>query len=174
MSAKMRFITAMLIFSTIALVVKNVEYSASVIVLARCVIGALFLMGFFVVTRRSPDWQAIKANGRWLLLSGIGLGLNWLFLFEAFKHTTVSVSILCYYLAPVIALLSAPIFLKENITRQQVLCILIALLGMFFVSGAYSGEIVGVTGIAFALLAALFYASVIVINRKIKNISPYG
>ena len=173
MSAKMRFITAMLIFSTIALVVKNVEYSASVIVLARCVIGALFLMGFFGVTRRSPDWQAIKENGRWLLLSGIGLGLNWLFLFEAFKHTTVSVSILCYYLAPVIALLSAPIFLKETITRQQVLCILVALLGMFFVSGAYSGEIVGVTGIVFALLAALFYASVIVINRKIKNISPY-
>lgn len=80
---------------------------------------------------------------------------------------------LCYYLAPILVILAAPLVIGEKLTIKKALCALTALVGMVFVSGVFDTGFGGVSemkGIFFGLAAAVLYASVILINKKMAPI----
>ena len=120
--------------------------------------------------------EQIRDNLKLLIISGICIGINWILLFEAFRHTTLAIASICYYMAPVFVILVSPVLLHETLTARKVVCVLLALLGMMFVSGIFENGLSGITdlsGVFFALGAAVFYASVIVCNKKFSPISAY-
>ena len=97
-------------------------------------------------------------------------------LFEAYRYTTVATATLCYYLAPVFVILVSPMLLKEKLTKKKLACVLVALVGMVFVSGVVETGIPTLSeirGVILGIGAALFYASVIVMNKHLKNISAF-
>ena len=107
-------------------------------------------------------------------LSGIGIGLNWIFLFQAYKYTTVSTATLSYYSAPVIVTILSPIILKERLSLIKFLCVIGAMTGMIFIAGnsESSGAVYNHTlGIIYGVSAAVFYASVIIMNKFIKGLA---
>ena len=173
MHPKIQVLLSMLIFSTVGLTVRFVEMPSAVVVLARAVLGTLFMLGFVYLTGKVINKESIRANAKVLIASGIALGLNWMLLFEAFSHTTIAVAVLCYYLAPVFVIVGSPFILKERITGLQLGCVLGALLGMVFVSGFIDGELRGFWGIVLAMSAAVFYASVMFLNKFVKGVSTY-
>ncbi len=173
MHPKIQVLVSMLIFSTVGLTVRFVEMPSAVVVLARAVLGTLFMLGFVYLTGKVINKESIRANAKVLIASGIALGLNWMLLFEAFSHTTIAVAVLCYYLAPVFVIVGSPFILKERITGLQLGCVLGALLGMVFVSGFIDGELRGFWGIVLAMSAAVFYASVMFLNKFVKGVSTY-
>ena len=59
------------------------------------------------------------------------MGLNWIFLFQGYKYTSISNATLSYYFAPVFVTILAPFILKEKLTLSKFLCVLMALVGMF-------------------------------------------
>lgn len=104
------------------------------------------------------------------LCSGALLGINWYFLFKAFEYTTISSAILIYYFAPIIVIGLSPFILSERLTGFKFLCMILALIGLFLVildptsiSTINTGNFMG---IIYALAAAIFYASVILINKR--------
>ena len=125
--------------------------------------------------RKNKDtYASIKANLLPLILSGIALGANWVLLFEAYRYTDVSIATLCYYLAPVLIVLFSPLVLREKLTLQKIISVGIALLGMVFVSGIFSGVTsANPIGIIFGVMAAVLYATVVFINKRIKNVDAY-
>lgn len=173
MHPKIQVLLSMLIFSTVGLTVRFVEMPSAVVVLARAVLGTLFMLGFVYLTGKVINKESIRANAKVLIASGIALGLNWMLLFEAFSHTTIAVAVLCYYLAPVFVIVGSPFILKERITGLQLGCVLGALLGMVFVSGFIDGELRGFWGIVLAMSAAVFYASVMFLNKFLNGVSTY-
>ena len=173
MHPKIQVLLSMLIFSTVGLTVRFVEMPSAVEVLARAVLGTLFMLGFVYLTGKVINKESIRANAKVLIASGIALGLNWMLLFEAFSHTTIAVAVLCYYLAQVFVIVGSPFILKERITGLQLGCVLGALLGMVFVSGFIDGELRGFWGIVLAMSAAVFYASVMFLNKFVKGVSTY-
>ena len=99
------------------------------------------------------------------------MGLNWIFLFQGYKYTSISNATLSYYFAPVFVTILAPFVLKEKLTLSKFLCVLMALVGMFCivgVDGINGGS--DLIGIFYGLLAAGFYASVILMNKFLKGI----
>ena len=105
------------------------------------------------------------------------IGIHWIFLFEAYHHTTVAVATLCYYLAPVFVIIASPFVLKEKLSLKQGVCVAVALVGMIFVSGIFKRESMGnfqITGVLFGLGAAVIYATVIILNKHLKQISSYA
>jgi RarD protein len=173
MHPKIQVLLSMLIFSAVGLTVRFVEMPSAVVVLARAVLGTLFMLSFVYLTGKVINKESIRANAKVLIASGIALGLNWMLLFEAFSHTTIAVAVLCYYLAPVFVIVGSPFILKERITGLQLGCVLGALLGMVFVSGFIDGELRGFWGIVLAMSAAVFYASVMFLNKFVKGVSTY-
>ena len=75
-------------------------------------------------------------------------------LFEAYRYTTIAVATLCYYMAPVLLIAFSPLLFKEKLTGRQIVCVLLAALGMVLVSGVLDGgglDDGAMTGIALAL-----------------------
>ncbi len=175
-TAKLHFIISMLIFGTIGIFVKYIPLSSSVIACARGFIGMIFLCIVILIKKGKISFKEIKSNLWQLLLSGAAIGVNWFFLFEAYNYTTVATATLCYYFAPVFVIIASPFLLKEKLSARKVLCAVTAFVGIVCVSGAADGGIPSLsemTGIAFGLGAALLYAFVMVLNKKISNISAY-
>lgn len=168
MNAKLRNITAMLIFGTIGLFVKNIELSSSEIALTRGFIGGVTLILATIFLKKKISFEAIKNNLYLLIFSGLAVGLNWIFLFQGYKYTSISNATLSYYFAPVFVTILAPFILKEKLTLSKFLCVLMALVGMFCIVGVNGGS--DLIGIAYGLLAAGFYASVILMNKFLKEI----
>ena len=107
-----------------------------------------------------------------LMLSGAFIGFNWILLFEAYNYTTVSIATLCYYMAPVIVILLSPIFLKERLTLIKFFCIIAAIVGTVFISNANGNDKTSLLGVIFGLSAAVLYALIIIMNKKISNVDP--
>ena len=176
-NAKIRLMTAMFIFGTIGIFVRNIPLPSSIIALARGIIGTLFLIIFTRIKKIRISYEEIKNNLVILCLSGMLIGIHWIFLFEAYHHTTVAVATLCYYLAPVFVIIASPFVLKEKLSLKQGVCVAVALVGMIFVSGIFKRESMGnfqITGVLFGLGAAVIYATVIILNKHLKQISSYA
>ena len=174
--AKLNVIISMTIYGTIGLFVRNIDLPSSVISMIRGIIGAPFLLAVLAVKKQKINFESIKANLRYLILSGSLLGFNWILLFEAYRYTTVSTATLCYYLAPIIIVALSPVMFREKITLKKILCIITAVIGMAFVSGFAAGkmpELSEIRGIILATGAAVFYAFIVIFNKKLSGISAY-
>jgi len=175
MKAKFIFIVVMLIFGSIGLFVKNIDLSSSEMALFRGTIGSLFLIGASFLVKQKFSLKMSKRNLILLLLSGAALGFNWIFLFESYRYTTISNATLSYYFAPVFVMILAPLLLKEKWTWMKGISIVFAFVGLLLVVNPGAETSVGTynhpVGILNGLLAAAFYASMILINKFIKGLS---
>ena len=174
--------SSMLIFGTIGLFRRYIPLSSGLLAFSRGILGALFL-GLFLMIRRLPEQRLKKRKDSWnrasapvfflLILSGALIGVNWIFLFEAFNYTTVATATLCYYMQPTIVILLSPLLLNERLTGKKLLCAAAAIAGMVLVTGlpeassasAFSASD-NLKGILLGLGAAALYAAVIIVNKK--------
>ena len=175
MQAKLKIIFAMVTFGTIGIFVRNIELPSTIIALARGIIGTLFLLLVVFAKGKGLDYSAIKRNLTILAASGACIGFNWILLFEAYRYTTVATATLAYYMAPIFVIMASPFVLKERLTAIKGVCVAMALTGMVLVSGVVQSGMDGVdfTGILCGVGAASLYATVILLNKFIKNISAY-
>lgn len=175
-SAKLKMIISMAIFGTIGIFVNYINVPSSMVAVCRGFTGALFLCLFMVLTGKKISFADIRQNFLRLMVTGCFIGINWILLFESYKYIGVANGTLCYYLEPVILVIGAAFIYKEKISPVKAICVIVALMGMVFVSGVFppsgEGKLSGL-GIALGLGAALLYASVVLLNRGIKNISSY-
>ena len=172
---KINLIVSMAIFGTIGLFVKNISLSSSVIAMSRGLIGSLFLLLFLFIKKEEIRLSSIKASFIPLALSGILIGINWILLFESYKYTTIATATLCYYFAPIFVMIASIFLFKEHLNKKQILCIICAFIGMIFVSGILEIEsfvLSEIKGVILGLSAALLYASVVLMNKFIKDIKP--
>ena len=169
-------ILSMCIFGTIGILRRYIPLPSSLIALVRGIIGAGFL-GIVTLVRKKPlNRVAVRKNLPLLILSGGAIGFNWILLFEAYNYTTVATATLCYYLAPILVILAAPLVLGEKLTWRKGVCAAVALAGMVLVSGVTETGFHGLQewkGILYGIGAAVLYASVILMNKKIKAIPAY-
>lgn len=170
--ARVMLIISMAIFGTIGPFVRNISLNSGEIALYRAVLAAILIGGYLLISKQKLDLKNIKKEVLLLFFSGAAMGLNWILLFEAFNYTTVSVATLSYYFAPVIVILVCPVLFKEKMTAKQWICFIMSTLGIIFITGI--GDLGQNTshmkGILFGLSAAVFYATVILLNKFIKNV----
>lgn len=174
-SARLRFVLAVLLYGTIGPVVRFIALPSEVIVLFRGTFGSLFVWLFMRMRGQSLDRRAIRANLRWLVTSGICLGLNWIFLFAAYVHTTVAIASLCNYMAPIIVIALSPVVFGERIGPKRLACVVAAFVGIMLVSGVLgSGAAeVDLVGIALGLLAAAAFVGIVICNKKIVGVGAF-
>ena len=180
MNAKFKIITAMVTFGTIGVFVRYIPLPSSIIALVRGLLATFFLLAVMAAGKRRPDRTAIRRNLALLLISGALIGFNWILLFEAYNYTSVAVATLCYYLAPVFVIIASPFILGEKLTTRKTLCVIAALGGMVLVSGVIQNYVNGgntedlnLTGVLLGIGAGALYATIILMNKKLKDISSY-
>ena len=169
---RIMLIISMTVFGTIALFVRNIPLASGEIALYRAILAALLIAVYLFITKQKIPFQKIKKELLLLILSGMAMGVNWILLFEAYKYTTVSVATLSYYFAPVIVTVVCPFLFREKMTGKQIVCFVMSTIGLVLITGI--GDLsVGshhFIGILCGLGAAVFYATVILLNKFIKNV----
>ena len=166
----------MTIFGTIGIFRKFIPMPSGFLAMTRGFIGAFFLILLMVFWKKRVDLAAIGKKIWLLIISGAFIGFNWILLFEAYNYTSVATATLCYYAAPIFVIIASPFLLGERLTAKKIVCVLIAAIGMVMVSGIFSASFGGLgdlIGVFLGLGAALLYASVVILNKKIGKIPPY-
>ena len=164
-------ITSMAIFGTLGIFVRNIPLSSGELALYRAVMAAVVIGIYLLMTKQRSPLGKIKKELPLLLFSGVAMGINWILLFEAYNYTTVSIATLSYYFAPVIVTLVCPFLFREKLTLKQMICFIMSTLGIVLITGIGGGSgNKDLLGIFFGLGAAVFYATVILLNKFIKNV----
>lgn len=163
----------MVIFGTVGVAAKMADLPSGVIAVGRGLIGAASVALLALLLKKK---MAVgKKDWLYLIASGACIGINWIFLFESYHYTSVAVSTVCYYLAPVFMVVGSVIVYHEKLSVKQVICVLVALIGTAFLSGLKKMENVReLIGMGFAIAAGAFYAAATMINKHPLEADDYG
>ena len=170
------FISSMLIFGTIGIFRRHIPLPSAFLAFSRGILGGLFLVVFLKLKRRKPAGKLPVQTVLRLAVSGAVMGVNWILLFEAYNYTTVAVATLCYYMQPTIVVLLSPVIFQERLTLRKGACAAVAVVGMVLVSGVTGGvgpQAGDPRGILFGLGAAVCYAVVVIMNKKMTGIEAF-
>ncbi len=164
------YILSLLLFGTNGLYVARLSLASSHIVLFRTLIGGLVLTAL-VLLRGGFALRDVKAECGPLLLGGVALGLNWVALFGAYRLLNVSLATLIYYAGPMLVMLFSPLLFREKLTGIKIAAILLVACGLLLISGSIAAGGLSLTGLLTAAGSALFYAALIVFNKRIRKTS---
>ena len=169
-------VASMLIFGTIGLFRRYIPCTSAFLAFVRGILGGMLLLVFTRIRKKDTGEKLPRQAMIWLAVSGAVIGINWMLLFEAYNHTTVAVATLCYYMQPTIVMLVSPLLFRERLTKRKAICAVIAVIGMVLVSGVIASGGAGtgnLKGVLLGLGAAVCYASVIIMNKKITGVDAY-
>ncbi|MFJ7186869.1 DMT family transporter [Lysinibacillus xylanilyticus] len=171
MSGKLSFILSMIIFGAVGVFAKYIKLPSSEIAFWMSLVGACFLLLIFLAKKERFTKTTILQNKWPLILSSFALCGNWIFLFQAYKETTIANAALSYYFAPVLVICLSPIVLKEKILLRKIFYVCAALVGLYFIVQSQTTETSEhYIGIVYGLIAACFYTIVTFTNKYIRGL----
>ena len=172
MNDTFKLLTAVIIFGTNGFFIRYINAPNETLIMARGLIGALFIVFLMFLNKDYPEFKSIKKNLKYLLASGTLMGLSYIFLFKGYDYS-ISITTLINNSAPIIALVISAIFLKEKINKKQNICILLVVIGVLLVSGIFETKNeTNIASVVFGLISAIGYVFVLLINKKMKDIKP--
>jgi chloramphenicol-sensitive protein RarD len=114
--------------------------SAPEILAHRCLWTTLFLLLLLTWQGRWPELREAARSRRTLLYcfaSGLALSTNWLFFIWAVNVDRVVETSLGYFMTPLVNVLFGAIFLRERLTRWQLVSVLLAFVGVLYLTLGY-------------------------------------
>ena len=106
----------------------------------RFVWTSLFLIAVLTCQQRWVDVKSILSSRRatiYCLASGVAIAINWfLFIFAVLINRVLETS-LGYFMTPLVNVLFGAIFLRERLTRLQILSVLLAASGVLYLTFGY-------------------------------------
>ena len=106
----------------------------------RFVWTSLFLIGTLTWQQRWPDVKAILASRRttiFCVASGVAIASNWFFFIFAVLINRVLETSLGYFMTPLVNVLFGAVFLRERLTRLQILSVTLAIVGVLYLTIGY-------------------------------------
>ncbi|MGW0909280.1 DMT family transporter [Streptomyces sp. NPDC002853] len=164
---------AMVLSGTLGIFVVESGASAFNVVFFRVLFGALalgayaFARGYFRGHGLTPRKLGLAALG------GAFIVFNWVFLFKAYEETSISLATVVYHTQPFLLVLLSAVIFRERLSSRQLMWLGTAFVGLVLVSGVRPGDLGSLTGIGFALLAALLYGLSTLVTKRITGVRPH-
>lgn len=166
---------AMAISGTIGWFVVQSGLPTLEVVFWRCAFGvlALGLVCWAMGLLRGLTWRI----ARWAALGGVAIVTNWLLLFGAYSHASISVATAVYNTQPFMLVVFGALLFGERITLAKLGWLVTAFGGMLLIAQARpSADLPGnnyALGIAMALGAAFFWALASVVAKRLTGTPPH-
>ena len=166
-----KYLLSLLLFGSNGVVASLIHLGSREIVLARTLVGSLFLAAVFFISRQKLRGLHNPKHLMLVGLSGAALGASWMFLYEAYTRIGVSLATLAYYCGPVIVMAVSPVVFHQRMSGIKALGLVTVLAGMALVNG---GAILR-EGFSFGwlcgMMAAVLYAVMVIANKKATGIA---
>jgi len=142
------------------------------IIFYRLLFGIIAIAIFFACCGRLAELR-LKENKRHIFLLGILQAGTMLSYFISVKYTTVAISVLLLYTAPIYVTLLAPLLLKEPVTRRSLSALVLSLSGVILIirpSAVFQDtDSMYAIGLLCGLISGLLYACMILTSRYLKG-----
>ncbi|GAB2178291.1 DMT family transporter [Dongia sp. agr-C8] len=161
-----KLVAGLMLIGTVGAGVVATGLDAITIVFWRSAIGAGFMLAWCLATGILPDRSLSRRNLMLGMVAGVSLVLSWAAFFAGILLTNISTATILFHIQPFLILLIGAAVWKERVTRDQLLWLIAAFIGVVLASGLTRshrlspGEIDPdwLLGIAINLGGALLYA----------------
>lgn len=170
--------TAMMLSGTLGVFVVESGAPPFDVVFFRVLFGALALGGYVLARGWLRDHGFTRRTLGLAVLGGVFIVFNWVFLFEAYQNTSISVATVVYHTQPFYVVLLGALLFRERLTAARAGWIGVAFAGLVLVSGVTPGDFTNgggsyLLGLGQALLAALLYGLSTVVTKRISGVRPH-
>jgi drug/metabolite transporter (DMT)-like permease len=158
----------MIAASTASIFIKLCDAPALIIATYRMVFASLILMPYAFYKKTGRGWA--RSDIRWFVLSGLLLGLHFVFWIASLKYTSVASSVVLVSTHPIFVGLGASLFLKERLGMNLILGIILSVLGSGLISyGDMALSKEALMGDGLALLGAMAASGYFLVGRKMRK-----
>lgn len=157
------------LFGLNGVVASHILLNSYEIVFFRTLLGGLLMAVLFFLRREKFTFLQHKKQFLCLMLSGLIMGVHWMFLYEAYARIGAGLGTVMCYLGPVLVMALSPLLFGEKIMPYKLAGFAAVVLGVFFISGTV-GTQMDSTGFLCGLLSAVTYAGMVIFNKKARDI----
>lgn len=172
MSDSLKYFISVFLYGTLGFFLAFIDVNSEFVVFCRGTFGCLFILLLLAIKKQKLDIKAIKKNFVYLMVCGISLGINEIFLFIGYKYA-VSLASLGNYTAPITIIVISAILYKDKLSIKQILCILASFIGVILLTGVFTGTNNDIRGLIFGLCGSIGFVALVFMNKKLKDIGPY-
>lgn len=172
MSDSLKYFISVFLYGTLGFFLAFIDVNSEFVVFCRGTFGCLFILLLLAIKKQKLDIKAIKKNFVYLMICGISLGINEIFLFIGYKYA-VSLASLGNYTAPITIIVISAILYKDKLSIKQILCILASFIGVILLTGVFTGTNNDIRGLIFGLCGSIGFVALVFMNKKLKDIGPY-
>ncbi len=167
-----RILLAVVLWSTVGLVIRYAGQPVSILIFFSCVISATTLGLYLLSQKRKISLRGLRPFPTLVVLGPVSL-INTFSFYFAYQHTSVANAVLTHYTAPIFVALLAPLFLKERPSARTVISVALAPAGLWIMLGISAEHFFGLffpgddntAGIMAGLLSGFSYGLLIIILR---------
>ena len=174
-------VIAMMLSGTIGYFVIDSGQSFWNVVFFRCLIGAITL-GIYAWFRGGlPSGVFQKGTVLLIILGGITLVSNWVFLFASFDYIPFSIATMAYHTQPLMLVIVSALIAGQRIAPSLLFWLLVSFAGLLLVAELdvqhltelFSAKGDAILGLGLALAAALLYTVTTLVTKKVEQVPPY-
>lgn len=164
-----KYIASLLLFGSNGIVAARVALPSAEIVFWRTLLGSGLLLLLLAAAGHPPSLFRGGRDALLVTLSGVCMGLSWIFLYEAYDRIGVSLASLAYYCAPAIVMALSPWLFGEKITVWNAAGFVTVFFGVLLTNGAVTGE-ADSFGLLCGILSALAHAGMVIFSKKAEGL----
>ena len=180
----LEMILAMMLSGTIGYFVVHSGQSFWNVVFFRCVIGGGLLLAYAFYRGVLPEALKQRSMLLLVLLGGVTLVANWVFLFASFSYIPFSIATVAYHTQPLMLVLAGAVLARQAPTGSLIFWLIVSFTGLWFVIELDMAEVRGllqgdtssveaIFGLGLALAAALLYTVTTLITKQVSSVPPY-
>lgn len=171
--AMLRMTLAMILSGSIGFLVVESGEDVITVVFWRCLIGAGAIATYVVLTGRVAASVLTVRTWGLMVLSGVTMAANWVFFFKAYAHAPISTVTIVYHLYPFVLILAAGVFFNERVQARSLRWAAVAFAGVVVIATGSGGNAgIDLTGIGLTAVAMVFYATTLLIAKRLHDVSP--
>lgn len=172
-SAVTRLTVGLMLIGTVGAAAMATGLDPITIVFWRSVIGMAFMLAWCLATGILPDRTITRRNLIVGSVAGTSLVLSWAAFFGGIALTSISTATILFHIQPFLILLLSALIWKERVTRDQMLWLMVAFVGVALASGlslsAARFDRDWTLGVLLTLAGACVYAVTAVAGKGLAN-----
>jgi len=168
-----KYLLGLLVFGSNGIIASFIDMPSYEIVLMRAVLGVTMLFILYYLTGNRITIMKHKRDFIFIALSGIAMGADWLFLFEAYGQIGVGLASLLNYFGPVIVVALSPFFFNERLTPVKLISLFAALFGVILISGDIMTGNANIWGITCGIASAFAYSALVIADKKAEHVKGF-
>lgn len=157
---------SIILLSITPILIKWIQLSAASIVVFRCLVGAMALLGYMLLARKPVLLPNARAYFH-LAIPGLLLGMHWFAYFQAIQSSTVAIAVLTLYTFPVFTAIFEPLFGGRKPGLVDLIIILWIMGGLYLVLPSISIWNTQIYGALWGLVSAIIFAARNLISQQL-------